>query len=133
MNVTLVVKSYINPDKVPDFFGIKPFIVLTGSMEKEISGGDLVVTRTIDPTTLKVGDIISYKIEDSVITHRIVELTENDSQPAFITKDDANNVADTDPVDHSQVEGKYLLQMAKSAITRALEVVVFLVIKPVQY
>ena len=32
VNVTLIAKSYIHPDQVPDFMGYKPFIVLSGSM-----------------------------------------------------------------------------------------------------
>ena len=72
MNITITVKSYLNPDKVPDFFGIKPFVVLTWSMEPLILGGDLVITKTVDPATLKVDDIISYKEGDTVITHRII-------------------------------------------------------------
>ena len=32
INVTLIVKSYTNPNDVPDFMGYKPFIVLSGSM-----------------------------------------------------------------------------------------------------
>jgi signal peptidase len=29
INVTMIVKSYLHPDKVPDFMGYKPFIVLS--------------------------------------------------------------------------------------------------------
>ena len=42
INVTLIVKSYTSPDKVPDFLGYKPFIVLSGSMEPSIMTGDMV-------------------------------------------------------------------------------------------
>jgi len=107
MNITIVIKSYINPEKVPDFFGIKPFVVATGSMEPEIYGGDLVITKTVNPGDLKVRDIISFKEGDAVITHRIVEVTEKDGEPAFITKGDANNVEDENPVTYAQVEGIY--------------------------
>ena len=113
MNLTIVVKSYINPDKVPDFFGIKPFIVITGSMEPEIFGGDLVITKTVDPATLEVGDIISFSDGNSVITHRIIEITEEDGQTAFVTKGDANNAADVNLATYSQVEGIYTLKVNK--------------------
>lgn len=113
MNVTIVVKSYINPNKVPDFFGIKPFVVLTGSMEKEINGGDLVITKTVDPAKLKKNDIVSFKDGDSVITHRIIELTKKDGKPVFITKGDANNTPDENAVSYSQVEGLYLFKIAQ--------------------
>lgn len=109
MNLTIIVKSYINPDIVPDFFGIKPFVVLTGSMEPAIYGGDLVITKTVDPAQLKAGDIIAYKSGNSVITHRIKEI----SGGAFIMQGDANNATDESPVVYAQVEGIYLFKIGK--------------------
>lgn len=112
MNLTIIVKSYTNPDEVPDFFGIKPFIVVTGSMEGTIDAGDLVITKNVDPATLQVGDIISYREGESVITHRIVDLTEQEGAPAFVTKGDANNAEDTNPVTYDQVESIYMFNIA---------------------
>jgi len=111
MNLTIVIKSFIEPDKVPDFFGIKPFVVTTGSMETTIHGGDLVITKNVDPTQLKERDIISFKDGKSVVTHRIIGLTEKDGKPAFITKGDANNAEDTNPVTYEQVESIYLFKI----------------------
>ena len=111
MNLTIVIKSFIEPNKVPDFFGIKPFIVETGSMEKTIFGGDLVITKTIDPAQLKEEDVISFKEGKSVVTHRIKALTEKDGKPAFITKGDANNAEDQNPVGYEQVESLYLFKI----------------------
>ena len=113
MNLTIIIKSYINPNKVPDFFGIKPFVVITDSMTPAIHGGDLVVTKTVDPRKLQVDDIISFKEGTSVITHRIKELTEKDGEPAFVTKGDSNNANDTNPVIYSQVEGVYLFKIER--------------------
>ena len=108
MNLTIIIKSYMNPDKVPDFLGIKPFVVLSGSMEPAIFTGDLVIVKTIEPAKLKMGDIISFKEDKSVITHRIIEVTEKDGEPAFITKGDANNAVDQSAVTYAQVEGIYI-------------------------
>ena len=41
INCTLIVKSLINKDEVPDFGGAVPFIVLTDSMYPDIKSGDL--------------------------------------------------------------------------------------------
>ena len=112
MNLTIVIKSYINPDKVPDFFGIKPFVVTTTSMEPEINGGDLVITKTIDPAELKEGDIISFKDGDSIVTHKIIKLTEKDGEPVFVTKGVANNAEDENRVRYSQVESIYLFKIS---------------------
>ena len=113
MNVTIIIKSYINPDQVPDFFGIKPLVVLSGSMEPEIREGDLAISKTVDPASLKVGDIISFKEGSAIVTHRIVQLTTKDGQPAFVTKGDANNVHDGNAITYSQVEGIYVFSIGK--------------------
>ena len=76
VNGVILINSYMYPDKIPSFFGYKPFIVLSGSMEPTINTGDLAISKEIDTSTLKVGDIISFKIKDNiVVTHRIVEIT----------------------------------------------------------
>ncbi len=46
-NVTLITKSLVKPEEVPDFMGYKPFIVLSGSMQPTIMLDDLVLTKEI--------------------------------------------------------------------------------------
>ena len=114
MNITIVIKSYVNPDKVPDFFGLKPFVVTTGSMHPTIRAGDLVITKTADPAKLKEKDIISFKDGQSVVTHRIKGLTEDEKgQPVFITQGDWNNAEDEKPVTYAQVESIYLFKISR--------------------
>ena len=45
VNVVIIVNSYIHQDKIPSFFGWKPFIVLSETMENEIMDGDIVVVK----------------------------------------------------------------------------------------
>lgn len=113
MNLTITIKSYVNPDKVPDFFGIKPFIVLSGSMEPAIFAGDLVISKTVDPASLKVNDVISFKQGNAVVTHRIVDIDQKDNETVFVTKGDANNVADQNTVSYAQVEGIQVIRIGK--------------------
>ena len=86
INVTLIVKSYTSPDKVPDFFGYKPFIVLSGSMEPSIMTGDMVFVKETDPDSLKVGDVIAYKSGSAVVTHRIVEVKSENGETRYVTQ-----------------------------------------------
>jgi hypothetical protein len=67
--------------------------------------GDTLVFERYDPhsTTLNVGDIIDYKINDKDIFHRIVEI-ENNNQ-GLITMGDANFTVDN-PISVNQVVGK---------------------------
>ena len=69
-NIYIIFQSKTNKDKVPSVFGYKPFIVLSGSMEGKIHKGDLIITKKVDPTTLKVKDIIAFRdAENTVTTH----------------------------------------------------------------
>ena len=49
VNLILIVNSYRNPDELPGAFGVKPAVVLSGSMEPAIETGDLILLRDTDP------------------------------------------------------------------------------------
>lgn len=112
INVTLIVKSYTNPNEVPDFLGYKPFIVLSGSMEPNIMTGDMVFVKETDPDSLKVGDVIAYKSGSAVVTHRIMEVTSENGETRYITQGDANNAPDQTAVKPADVEGLYQRRVA---------------------
>lgn len=107
INVTLIVKSYTNPNQVPDFMGYKPFIVLSGSMEPEIMTGDMVLVKNTDAGNLQKGDVISYKSGEAVITHRIIDVKAEDGEVCYVTQGDANDSPDQTMVRPADVEGIY--------------------------
>ena len=107
VNVTLIVKSFVYPDKIPDFMGYKPFIVLSGYMEPAIRTGDLVITGKADTADLKAGDVIAYRYgEETVITHRIKDVSLEVDKRAFITKGVANIADDIGMPTEDLVEGR---------------------------
>ena len=103
----ILINSYVHPDEVPSFFGWKPFIVLSGSMETQISVGDIVVVKEVATNTLKKGDIIAFKSNDIVITHRIDDIIVEDGKTKYITKGDNNNSRDEGTVLPEQIEGVF--------------------------
>ena len=107
VNGVIIADSVIHPDEVPSFFGWKPFIVLSGSMETEIMTGDLVITKEIDASKLKVGDIIAFKKDGYVTTHRITSISEVDGQRQYVTKGDNNNTEDEGYATDDMIEGVY--------------------------
>lgn len=112
VNVTFIVRSYIYPDKIPDFLGYKPFIVLSGSMEPTILAGDLIVTRAIAPEQIVKDDIIAFRAEqNTVVTHRVTDVRTEDGL-TFLTKGDANTGADAKAVGVADLEGIYLWRVA---------------------
>ena len=98
INLTLIAKSYINPDEVPSVGGTMPLIVLTDSMYPVIESGDLIICQTVDAQDVKVGDVIAFFDPagngTSIVTHRVLEVTEQDGQLAWKTKGDNNNTED---------------------------------------
>lgn len=110
---TILIDSCLHPDEVPSFFGWKPFIVLSGSMETQISAGDIVVVKEIDTQNLKKGDIIAFKEDDVVITHRIDEVEEKDGQVQYITKGDNNKAQDIGSVLPNQIEGVFKFKISR--------------------
>jgi signal peptidase len=111
VNMTLIVKSFINQDEIPSVGGYMPLIVLTDSMYPAIEGGDLVICHEEDPESVVAGDIIAFydpaSNDDSVVTHRVIEVTTQDGELAFTTKGDANNAADSTPVPAANLVGVY--------------------------
>ncbi len=79
--------------------GMATFVVIGASMEPTIDKGALVLVSPVSPTTLQVGDIITFTHYDQITTHRVVAIdATKPSDPVFTTKGDANPVADPDPL-----------------------------------
>ena len=109
MNLSIMMQAKKNKDVVPSVFGIKPFMVLSGSMETEIQIGDLILTKVIDPQTLRVNDVIAFRdAEGTVTTHRIIDIVVQEGVTYFITKGDNNNSQDRNLVEYEDVEGIYI-------------------------
>lgn len=83
------------------------FIVLSGSMEPEISPGDAVVVTETNPADIGVGDVITFvrSEEGTPVTHRVVGVEESSAGYLFETKGDANTDVDTNLVSGNGVIG----------------------------
>jgi len=66
----------------------------------------MIVTRS-GVSNLQVGDIITYRVGNSLVTHRIMEITTDNGNVAYITQGDANNTMDGNPITKDQIVGKY--------------------------
>ena len=90
--------------------GLQVYTVLSGSMEPNYHVGSIIYVKKVEPSALKVGDAISFLIsENTVATHRIIEVIPDESNPEVIrfrTKGDNNDIPDTNPVHCNNVLGK---------------------------
>ncbi len=103
---TLIVRA-VKQDPNAPVFGFSSAVVLTGSMADTISPNDMIITRA--QQQYQAGDIILFRDTASTVTHRIAAVTPR----GYVTKGDANNTADTDPVSQEQVIGKVICIIPK--------------------
>ena len=110
----ILVNSYKNPNNVPSFFGWKPFIVLSETMENEIMDGDIVVVKQIDTNLLENNDIIAYKNNNEmVIISRIIEIEKEDEKTKYKIKADNSMNKDIEYILPEQRDGIYQFRIAK--------------------
>ena len=116
INLTLIAKSYLNKNEVPSIGGKLPLIVLTDSMYPEIESGDLIICNTAEAEDIKVNDVISFFDPagngTSIVTHRVVEIVEEDGKISFRTRGDNNNTEDKELVPAENLVGVYKMRIA---------------------
>ena len=127
---SLTIGFFVIKNKVqgttPNLAGNKIYVILSGSMSPVFDTGSIVDVKDIKPEQIVVGDIITFKDpknSNTLITHRVVEITKENTDLKFATKGDANNAKDVDLVPAQNIIGKvkfsvpyvgYVLQFIKN-------------------
>lgn len=85
--------------------GLQVFHVVSPSMEPTYSEGDLIYVKAVDPDSVKVGDPITFVLNEDLVvaTHRVVAIDSENRQ--FTTKGDANKTEDAAPVHFNNLIG----------------------------
>ena len=99
MYVYLWNASQLAGNRMPMPFGWGFSVVLSGSMEPELSVYDLIAVRPAEDYA--VGDVVVYQSRGELIVHRLVELRGEEA----VTKGDANPSPDP-PISMSQIKGR---------------------------
>ena len=98
--------------EVPSLFGITITRVYTEDMEPEIEVGEVVILQKVEPSELKLGDVITYKadavdFEDRYVTHQISkEPYEVDGVYYFTTRGIKADAVNDPEINDSQLRGK---------------------------
>ncbi|MCW2926932.1 MAG: hypothetical protein JWM86_900 [Thermoleophilia bacterium] len=80
---------------------LTPLSVLTGSMDPKIPARSLIWDEQVPVATIQRGDVITVTPPNHPrVTHRVVDFYEFEGERYFITKGDANEVADDWRLDH---------------------------------
>ena len=93
--------SMLGGNALPMPFGFGMTVVLSGSMEPELSVDDLLIVTPSD--TYEVGDVVVYQTQRTAVVHRIVAINGD----KIITRGDANNT-DDDPITKENIKGKVI-------------------------
>ena len=77
--------------------GLGTYVVTGGSMEPAIHKGSLIVVEPVSPSTVRVGDVITFQKYDQTTSHRVLTIEQTTAGRVFTTKGDANTAADPEP------------------------------------
>jgi len=85
--------------------GYQVFNVISGSMAPKYNVGDLIYVKKVDVNTIKVGDPITFVLNEDLVvaTHTVVRIDAENKH--FYTKGDANETEDASPVHFNNVIG----------------------------
>ena len=110
---SLIIQKYILKEEVPNIFGYKILQVMSGSMSGEFETGDTILIKEVKSEgDLKIGDVITYRIEkNTLVTHRIVNITKIGEKLNYTLKGDANNIEDSEKITFSNIEGIYVRKL----------------------
>ena len=88
------------------------FEVASESMTPEYKVGDVILVKKEDPSSLKVGDDVTYlgtqsNLAGLTITHRIIKTREENNKHYFVTKGTANEYEDPE-ISENDIYGKVI-------------------------
>lgn len=91
-------------------FGFSAAVVLSGSMSGAIEINDIIITRS--QTDYRIDDIIMFESGSATVTHRIIAINDE----GYLTRGDANNTDDKDPIAQEKVIGKVIAVIPKVGV-----------------
>ena len=103
----------MKPNTTPELFGIKTFNIISRSMEPKIKIYDVIFVKKVEQYEIQKKDIITFVIDNEIITHRVINIEIKDNKFIYTTKGDKNEVSDIEKIEFSQIEGKYIGRIPK--------------------
>ena len=119
--IIVIVASACLSIVIPKLAGYNVYVVVSGSMEPAIPVGSIVYSKEVDPAQLQTGDVIVFTDPargTTPITHRVV--TNDTGTKTIITKGDANEREDANPVTYNHVIGIVTRHVPRIGFTAAM-------------
>jgi len=105
----IVVLSVVSVSVLPRILTVE-----SGSMEPSLSRGSLILVNM--DNDYAINEIVTYidtleNGQEVLITHRIIEVNQTDNVISYITKGDANDTHDLDPIEYEMIIGKMIFSI----------------------
>lgn len=123
-------QKIIKREKNINFFGYKIFTVMSNSMQPVFQEGDLIIDKVIDKDRIELNDIVTFSNANISITHRVVDIQEEEGITYFYTKGDRNNEDSIEKVTYEEIEGilKFRIRLIGYLFMLNTKGIIFLVI-----
>lgn len=100
---------------VSNLAGFTPLTVQSESMAPTFDENDLIIIQQCDPSTLQVGDIITFHTiidnQYALNTHRIESINQVNGVNSYTTKGDNNDLTDQHVIADGDIVGKYVFKI----------------------
>ncbi len=98
------------------FFNLRMFTVVSGSMEPKYSIGDVLISKKIDASKIRVGDTISYLGEQGdfngkVITHQVTNIKQDENGRYIFRARGLANLVEDPTIYEEQLYGKVIYRV----------------------
>ncbi|MCL2339448.1 MAG: signal peptidase I [Actinomycetia bacterium] len=113
LSVVLVIYTAVtvieakNDPKNAFLFGFKPVVVMTSSMDPYILENSVVIIQKTEFSEVKIGDVITYDVNNQFVTHRVVAISGNQ----ILVQGDANDTPDAQLVTAENFVGSVAYRM----------------------
>lgn len=111
--VLFIINLILSFEENTHIWGIYMFNIVSESMQPELDVNDVVVVQKCDVSQLRKGDIITFKQDGKIISHRILNITKEKGTIRFETKGDNNQIPDSGKIEAGQIYGKVLFKIKK--------------------
>lgn len=107
--VIVVCMQRISNNKL-SFFNFRMFTVVTGSMEPKYNVGDVLISKKVKPSEIKIGDAISYEgirgdVKGKVITHEVIGYSKDENGKYLFKAKGLKNIVQDPIVSEDQIFG----------------------------
>lgn len=102
-----IIMAKVNND-VPNIFNRSLFMIVSSSMEQELSKGDIILIERVEPKDIKENDVITFVMKTGnvkiVNTHRVIKVNDDDT---FTTRGDNAPSYIQETVSYKDYIGRY--------------------------